>query len=75
MQWNTNIRAAVEKTLSLPVATADVERGFSILDHVRYDRRSRLTPSNLRDIMFLRINGPPLEQFDAIRYAKAWINA
>jgi hypothetical protein len=70
--WQPNIKRAVEHALVVPIATADVERGFSILNHIAYDRRSRLGPTRLRNLMFLRINGPSLSQFDSIRYAKAW---
>jgi hypothetical protein len=71
--WHENIRKVIESALALPVATADVERGFSILKHIAYDRRSRLTPAHLRNLLFLRINGPDQDQFDPIRYAKAWV--
>ena len=53
--------------LALPVGSADAERGFSIMKHAKYDRRSRLTPKHLEDILRLRINGPSLEKFDATR--------
>lgn len=72
VDWQPNIRSAIEKTMALPVSTADVERGFSILKHIRGERRSRLTPQHLDDIMFLRVNGPKLGDFDPYRYTKAW---
>ncbi len=73
--WQPQIKKLVQLVLVLPIASADVERGFSILNHARYDRRSRLTTQHLQDILFLRINGPPLSHFDASRYAQAWIKA
>lgn len=72
--WNDNIKQLVMKVLALPISTADVERSFSILTNTRYDRRSRLTVENLENIMFLRLNGPPPEAFNAIRYAKVWLD-
>ncbi len=68
-----SIRALISTVLSLPVGSADAERGFSILKHTRYDRRNRLTPSHLDDILRVRINGPLIENFDADRYAKKWL--
>ncbi len=73
--WKESIRKLVETILAVPIATADVERGFSILTHTKYDQRSRLTTEHLRNLMFMRINGPPFDKFDAVRYAKAWIES
>ncbi len=72
--WGFNIKQLVKIALTLPVSTADVERGFSFLMHTRYDRRSRLTAQHLNDILFLRINGPAIENFDARKYAKVWVD-
>ncbi len=73
--WHPSIKKLVQIVLVIPIASADVERGFSILAHTRSDRRSRLTAAHLQNILFLRINGPPLEKLDAARYAQAWIEA
>ena len=58
------------------MGSADAERGFSIMNHVRTSRRSRLTPHHLDDIMRIRINGPKnIKQFPASHYANLWIKA
>jgi len=75
VQWDLEIRNLVRIVFALPVSTAEVERGFSILKHIRYDRRSRLTPDTLKDIMFLRINGPSVSNFNPQDYVKKWIKA
>ena len=67
------LKKLVEISLSLPAGSAEAERGFSIMNHVKYDRRSRLTPKHLEDLMRIRINGPPLSDFDAPRYALEWL--
>jgi hypothetical protein len=55
------------------VGSADVERGFSIMNHIRYDRRSRLTPKHMEDIVRIRINGPELEDFNVLPYTLHWL--
>ncbi len=59
--------------LALPPSIADAERGFSFLTHTKYDRRSSLSAETTRNIMRLRSNGPPLEQFDSNWYAHQWL--
>lgn len=73
--WPAQLRQLVLTVLSLPVGSVDAERGFSILTHTRYDRRSRLTPQHMDDILFLRINGPPVEKFDPAKYVKHWLQS
>lgn len=73
--WGSELKKLIQTILSIPISTADVERGFSILTHTKYDRRSRLTVDNLRSLLFLRVNGPTIGSFDANRYAKAWIRS
>ncbi len=57
----------------LPVGSADAERGFSIMKHTRYDRRSSLKGSTLDKILRIRINGPDIGEFDPLRYARIWL--
>ena len=75
VDFRSEIKSLIRKVLVLPISTADVERGFSILTHIKSDRRSRLTPTNLRNMMFLRINGPEPANLDAMRYAKKWMKS
>lgn len=72
VQWGFQIRKLVEIVLCVPISTAEVERGFSILSHIRYDRRSSLLPTTLRDILFIRVNGPPPSHFKVEPYVKSW---
>lgn len=42
---------------SLMFPSAEAERGFSILNHIKNKRRSRLTASHLQDLIRIRLNG------------------
>ena len=54
------------------LGTADNERVFSALNLVTRTRRL-LSPTSLDDIIRIRQNGPKLEHFNALEYAKYWI--
>jgi len=72
--WTSKTILLIQTILVLPIGSADAERGFSVMNHIRTSRRSRLTPDYLDGLMRIRINGPnKIEQFPSIRYARAWI--
>lgn len=75
LPWSKEIKTFIRTILVLPIGSADAERGFSILKHARYDRRSSLVTDTLDAILRLRINGPNIEEFDALKYAKLWEQA
>ena len=35
--------------------------------------RNRLAVSNVSSLLFVKINGPPLEQFDVLPYVQSWL--
>ncbi|MEM7106552.1 MAG: hypothetical protein AAF502_25740 [Bacteroidota bacterium] len=72
LPWKPSVKKVIEALLVMPVGSADAERGFSILNHAKYDRRSSLKHASLNAMLRTRINGPPIADFDAFRYAKAW---
>lgn len=62
--------------LAIPISSAEAERGFSILNHVRNDRRERLSGEHLQGILRIKMNGPDdLTRFGAAKYADKWIKA
>ena len=76
LNWGSTIQRLVRIVLVLPANSADVERSFSIMNHIKYDRRASLTSKNLDHIMRLRINGPKsLDRFPSAKYARAWVAA
>ena len=74
--WIEETQKIVRIALVLPMGSADAERGFSIMNHVRTSRRSKLSPAHLEALLRLRINGPNnLRNFNAFKYAKKWVEA
>jgi hAT family C-terminal dimerisation region len=73
MKWKSDIKKLITIVLILPIGTADVERSFSILNHFKSSRRSRLTPKHVEDITRIRVNGPPISDLDPMKYALHWL--
>ena len=68
-----NLYKLITRVLTVPLGSADAERGFSILFHIRNSRRSRLTGKHLEGYLRLRINGPKkISKFQAVTYAQKW---
>ena len=64
----------VRQVLSIPIGSADCERAFSILFHIRSKCRSTLAPDTIQNLMRIRLNGPKdIQKFPALEYAKVWI--
>jgi len=58
---------------TIPCSTAECERGFSLMNIICTDIRSRLTIDNISNLMMININGPPLSIWDPEDYVKSWI--
>ncbi|XP_022176912.1 E3 SUMO-protein ligase KIAA1586-like [Myzus persicae] len=55
---------------TIPCSTAECERGFSLMNIICTDIRSRLTIHNISNLMMININGPPLSIWDPEDYVK-----
>lgn len=72
--WTKRTQDLIRTILVLPIGSAEAERGFSVLNHIKNKRRSKLTPAHMQDIMRIRLNGASeLERFPAARYALSFI--
>ena len=52
-------------TLTLPISTANCERGFSTMNRIKTDPRNRLKTFTLDMLIRLSSEGPSLETFDS----------
>ena len=62
----------IARGLTIPIATADCERGFSAMNRIKTSPRNRLKTKTLEQLMFISIEGPALEQFDFSAAAEKW---
>jgi len=56
----------------IPISTAECERAFSSMNHIKTELRNRLRTSTLDCLMRTSIEGPPLSDFNFERAADLW---
>lgn len=73
----TNIQPSLKELLNcvntIPVSTAECERGFSKMNIVCSNLRSRLTVKHMSALMFVSLSGPPLTLWQPLPYVKSWL--
>ena len=62
----------IARGLTIPIATADCEHGFSAMNRIKTSPRNWLKTKTLEQLMFISIEGPALEQFDFSAAAEKW---
>lgn len=67
-----NLRLLKNCIDSLACGTAECERGFSAMNLIVTDLRTRLLVENVSDLLFIKINGPPVSKFSAEYFVKKW---
>ena len=68
----SNILALLRIILVIPVQTASLERGFSLMKRVKSDWRSCLQPKTLTQLMSIKLNGPSLKDFNPLHAIPQW---
>ncbi|KAK7939074.1 hypothetical protein WMY93_002400 [Mugilogobius chulae] len=68
------IQKVLTAVSTLPVSTAECERGFSAMNRALTDERNRMQICTLNALLFLSVNGPEITSFPAQMYAEMWIN-
>jgi len=58
---------------SLPISTAECERGFSGMNLICTPLRSTLTVCHMSSLLFVSIVGPPLNQWNPATYVNSWL--
>jgi hypothetical protein len=58
---------------TIPVTSADEERGFSTMNVICTELRSRLLVPRLSNLIFVSLVGPSLAEFQPLPYVKQWI--
>jgi len=61
----------IEQTV--PISSAEAERGFSQMNLAGTDFTSRLVVSNISDILFVRLNGPLPHTWNPASAARSWL--
>ena len=59
---------------TLPVSTADCERGLSTMKIIATKTRNRLLVKTISNMLFLSLVGPPQAKFEPAKNVKEWLN-
>lgn len=57
---------------TLPISTAECERGFSAMNRICTRERSSLATSRLSNLLWIWTNGPPVQMFRPGPYVRSW---
>lgn len=58
---------------TIPVTSADAERGFSSMNLICTPIRNRLGVPRLSNLIFISLVGPPLKDFSPLPYVRKWL--
>ncbi len=61
--------------LVIPVSTVDCERGFSTQNRIKTKLRNRLKTNRLDQLMRIKIEGPPIREFDFTKAMEMWAHS
>lgn len=67
-------RICIASRTYLPTS-AECERGFSAVNNTDDKTRNRLREGSLSSLLFVDLNGPPLDKFDPVPFVRSWIAA
>lgn len=57
----------------IPCSSSECERGFSVMNLIITPLRTKLLIKHVSSLMFIKLNGPPLQRWDAIPYVRTWL--
>ena len=65
----SDLNELVQRLDILPISSAECERGFSPMNFVHTSVRNRLAIETIQRLLFVKVNGPPFQFFDAEIYS------
>jgi hypothetical protein len=74
VRLNPNFTSLMVLYLVMTVASADCERGFSVMKRIKTAMRNRLGSAALEQLMCISINGPDIKEFDFLAAVRLFVN-
>lgn len=68
-----DLKPLLKAVHTIAVSTSECERAFSSMNDTLTDKRNSLDIKRLSNLIFLKCNGPPLDQFNAQTYVQTWL--
>jgi hypothetical protein len=59
----------------IPISSSEAKRGFSAMNMICKDLRNKLSIEITSCILFIKINGPPIDQFSLEKYVTLWLRS
>jgi len=69
-----DLKALLSAVGTIPVSTAECERGFSVMNLIITPARNSLSTPNVSALLFVKLVGPPLSKFEPLKYVKSWLS-
>jgi hypothetical protein len=67
------LKRVVSAVEAIAISTAECERGFSCMNLTLTSTRNSLNVTTLSCLMFLKLVGPPLNEFNPLSYVRSWL--
>ena len=68
-----NILKAKDIIRTIPISSAEAERGFSAMNLIATDTRNRISPTTFASLLTIVLLGRPVELWDPIPHVKTWL--
>ncbi len=72
-QTPTALEPLLKAARTIVVSTNECEQAFSSMNDILTAKRNSLAVSRLSNLIFLKCNGPPLEQMSPQSYVRSWL--
>ena len=69
----TNKAKLINYSKTIPVSSAECERGFSQMNLVATNLRNKLLVENISSLMFIKLTCPPLKNWNPSPYVITWL--
>jgi hypothetical protein len=69
----TALQPLINCATVIPISTSECERGFSHMNLIMGPERSMLLIQHVSALMFIKLNGPPVVQWNPDCYVKSWL--
>lgn len=70
-----DLKPLINCTKVIPCSTAECERGFSQMNLIITPIRTRLLIERVSALMFIKLHGPPMHQWNPTSYGTTWLRS
>ena len=71
--YSEKLLPLVQALHTIPISSSECERGFSQMNLIITLTRASLATKTVSPLLFIRMVGPPLTQFNPAKYVESWL--